>query len=710
MKHVELDQKIMKYTYGQPIETDAVVLGNIKVGENLSYLALEGKSFKYKLKKDIPVYGLGESVRGINKRGWIYESFCSDDDMHTETKRSLYAAHNFIIIAEEKPFGLFIDYPGRLTFDIGYSQLDELVITPENMDLDLYILEGDTLLDIVKTFRQLAGASYIPPRWAFGYQQSRWSYKTNEEVRAVAKGFRDNGIPLDSIYLDIDYMERLKDFTIDREKFPDFEELVAELKEDGIRLIPIIDAGVKVEEDYNIYEEGVAGDFFVRDEKGDIFEGAVWPGKVHFPDFLNSKAREWFGQHYAYLMDKGIDGFWNDMNEPAIFYTPRAMAQAMHKVEESKDKNIDLGTFFGIKDSFSQIMNKEEYFKEMHHNMDGKCVRHYDVHNLYGYNMTRAAGEAFEKLRPSERVLLFSRASYVGMHRYGGIWTGDNRSWWSHLLLNIKMMPSLNMCGFLYSGADVGGFSDNTTEDLLTRWIQFGIFMPLLRNHTAAWTRQQEPYAFEHTERLKKWIKLRYALIPHLYSEYMKAALEGGMYFKPLAFEYEDEYVREMEDQLLVGESLMIAPVYEQNKTGRYVYLPEDMLLVTFEDEKTYTLTKMAKGHHYVACDMDHLILFVRPGRMLLLGAAADSTKDLDMTSLTGIAYCKEVCHHTYYEDNGMDRQVHLEGHVTEVEIKKENNHFNIKLKNAPCSVLKKLALTLFDNETETITGIQYDI
>ena len=212
-------------------------------------------------------------------------------------------------------------------------------------------------------------------------------------------------------------------------------------------------------------------------------------------------------------MDKGIDGFWNDMNEPAIFYTPRAMAQAMQKVEESKDKNIDLGIFFGIKDSFSQIMNKEEYFKEMHHNMDGKCVRHYDVHNLYGYNMTRAAGEAFEKLKPSERVLLFSRASYVGMHRYGGIWTGDNRSWWSHLLLNIKMMPSLNMCGFLYSGADVGGFSDNTTEDLLTRWIQFGIFMPLLRNHTAAWTRQQEPYAFEHTEGLKNGLNCVYALI-----------------------------------------------------------------------------------------------------------------------------------------------------------------------------------------------------
>ncbi len=318
-----------------------------------------------------------------------------------------------------------------------------------------------------------------------------------------------------------------------------YKEDMALFKEMGFKVVTIIDPGVKVDKGYKIYDEGLKEGYFATDKDGIVYKNWVWPGNSVFPDFMNSKTREWWAGNQKIMMDLGVSGIWNDMNEPAIFYTPRAMAQAMHKVEESKDKNIDLGTFFGIKDSFSQIMNKEEYFKEMHHDMDGKCVRHYDVHNLYGYNMTRAAGEAFEKLRPSERVLLFSRASYVGMHRYGGIWTGDNRSWWSHLLLNIKMMPSLNMCGFLYSGADVGGFSDNTTEDLLTRWIQFGIFMPLLRNHTAAWTRQQEPYAFEHTERLKKWIKLRYALIPHLYSEYMKAALEGGMYFKPLAFEYE---------------------------------------------------------------------------------------------------------------------------------------------------------------------------
>lgn len=705
---MKLKESIRKYTYGMPIQTDAVIQQINRQENDLVYLTQKEGCFSYVMEKQAPVYGLGESVRGINKRGWIYESFCADDDMHTETKRSLYAAHNFIIVAEDKPFGIFVDYPGRVTFDIGYSHLNELVITPEGMNLDLYIIEGDTPLEIVKVFRKLSGMSYIPPRWAFGYQQSRWSYKTSEEVRAVARGFRDNGIPLDSIYLDIDYMERLKDFTIDREKFPDFEELVQELKADGIRLIPIIDAGVKVEEGYEIYEEGVKGNYFVTDEEGNLFEAAVWPGRVHFPDFMNKEARSWFGEKYHMLIDKGIDGFWNDMNEPAIFYTPQAMQAAMDKVGAHKGQNIDLGTFFGIKDSFSQIMNKEEYFKEMHHNMDGERIRHYDVHNLYGYNMTRAAGEAFRAIRPEERMLLFSRASYIGMHRYGGIWTGDNRSWWSHLLLNIKMMPSLNMCGFLYSGADVGGFSDNTTEDLLTRWIQFGIFTPLLRNHTAAYTRWQEPYAFENTERFKKWIKLRYALIPYLYSEYMKAALNDDMYFKPLAFVYDDPHAREVEDQLLVGESIMIAPVYEQNKTGRYVYLPEDMLLVSFESDTKYTLKKMTKGHHYVEADMDHLLVFVRPNHMFMLGQSAESTSKLDLCNMTAIAYLKDKCTYDYYEDDGISQECDFEKNLISIEITKGSKEIYIKDSKSRIRSLRQIEAVVFDDLSEKILKMTY--
>lgn len=657
----------IKYTYGTPIETDAVVDKGIQQGKELIRLVEEKGCFTYTLKPETVVYGLGENLRGINKRGWIYESFCADDCVHTEAKRSLYGAHNFFIVAEDKPFGVFVDYPGRISFDIGYSNIDELIIKPETMDFNLYIIEGETPLEIVKAFRQMIGTSYIPPKWAFGYQQSRWSYKTSEEVRQVAKNFKDNGIPIDTIYLDIDYMERFKDFTVDETAFPNFEAFVQEMKEMGIRLIPIIDAGVKVEEGYETYEEGLKENCFVTDGEGNVFEGAVWPGKVHFPDFLNSKTRRWFGHKYAFLLDKGIEGFWNDMNEPAIFYTPKAVEAAMANVEKHRGENIDLGTFFGIKDSFSNIMNQEAYYKDMYHDMDGVRVCHYDVHNLYGYNMTRAAGEAFKELRPNTRTLLFSRASYIGMHRYGGIWTGDNCSWWSHLLLNIKMMPSLNMCGFMYAGADVGGFSDNTTEELLTRWLQFGVFTPLLRNHTAAYTRFQEPYNFKYTERIKKWIEMRYALVPYLYSEYMKATLSNDMLFKPLAFEYNDPHCTQVEDQLLVGESIMIAPVYEQNKTGRYVYLPENMLYVNFESATNYTVEEMKKGHHYIEADLDHLPVFIRPNHMLILGEVAANVEAQDSSKLHAIGYYKDHCAYKLYEDDGITPKPKLEDSITEI-------------------------------------------
>lgn len=693
---------IKRYIYGTPIPTGAVVVEDIELGNELTWLKFEEGCFRYTFEKeDTVVYGLGESVRGINKRGWIYESFCSDDDMHTETKRSLYGAHNFLVIGEEKPFGIFVDYPGRVTFDIGYTHLNQLIIKAETMDLELYVIEGDTLLEVVGHFRRLIGRSYIPPKWAFGYQQSRWSYKTCDEVRAVAKGFRDNDLPLDSIYLDIDYMERLKDFTIDKDKFPDFKAFVSEMKAQGIRLIPIIDAGVKVESGYSVYDEGVEKGYFVTNEEGKPFDAAVWPGRVHFPDFLNSEARSWFGAQYKGLIDLGIDGFWNDMNEPAIFYTPEAMEEAMNNVVAAKGENIDLGKFFQIKDSFSQIMNKESYFKAMYHNMDGKRVRHYDVHNLYGYYMTRAAGEAFSQIKPDERMLLFSRASYIGMHRYGGIWTGDNRSWWSHLALNIKMMPSLNMCGFLYSGADIGGFSDNTTEDLLIRWLQFGIFTPLLRNHTAAYTRQQEPYEFDGIERFRNLIKLRYALIPYLYSEYMKATLTDGMLFKPLAFEYDDEYVKEVEDQLLVGDSIMVTPVYEQNQSGRYVYLPEDMLLVTFESEEKYSLKEMKKGHHYIKVSLDQVPIFIRPNRMLILGQSASHTAEMDLGQITVIGYGSKQCTYKYYNDDGQGHDYDLEKNTISIEAIRKEEGISVDKHKIKSSGIKKIKGIFYETATE---------
>lgn len=488
---------------------------------------------------------------------------------------------------------------------------------------------------------------------------------TAEEVREVARLHRENGIPLDSIYLDIDYMERYKDFTVDEERFPDFGKLVEEMKEMGIHLVPIIDAGVKVEDGYSVYEEGVEKGYFCRTQDGEFFTAGVWPGKVHFPDMLNEEANRWFGGKYKVLLDQGIDGFWNDMNEPAIFYSESHLKEVFENLADYKDKNLDLQSFFRFKGMVSDISNNEKDYESFYHVFHGEKIRHDKVHNLFGFYMTKAASQAFEELCPEKRVLMYSRSSYIGMHRYGGIWMGDNLSWWSHILLNIRMLPSLNMCGFLYTGADLGGFGADTTEDLLIRWLEFGIFTPLMRNHSALGTRQQEVYRFENQEAFRHIIELRYGLLPYIYSEYMKAALSDGMYAKPLAFAYpEDERAKRVEDQLLIGESIMVAPVYEQNATGRYVYLPEKMKMVRFRTLTDREETVLEQGDHYIEIPLEEVVLFIRPEHILPLAEkGGQSVEKVDFENLTLLDFTLEESSYEYYSDDGYGKDFENPAH-----------------------------------------------
>lgn len=664
-------RRIRRFSIGNPIITEAAVQEIPKEkGEFPYFTRVQGIALKadgdsqetmvqmdylcYQMGQEDRIYGLGEHVRGINKRGWIYESNCTDDPNHTEGKRSLYGAHNFFVVDGEHLFGVFLDYPGRLTLDMGYTKMDELRITPKDWNFDFYLLEGDSILEIVTAFRKLVGRSYIPPKWAFGFGQSRWGYKSAEDIRAVVRGYREQQIPLDSVYMDIDYMERFKDFTIDEERFPDFPQFVKEMEQEHIHLVPIIDAGVKIEEGYEVYEEGLEKGYFCKDEEGKEFVGAVWPGKVHFPDVLNQEARKWFGRKYQYLLDQGIEGFWNDMNEPAIFYSEKNLNQVMKEIKAIKNDNMDMWEVFAFKDLVNGLANNPEDYKSFYHNMDGQVLRHDKVHNLYGYGMTRAAGEAFEELAPEKRILIFSRSSYIGMHRYGGIWMGDNQSWWSHLLLNLKMLPSLNMCGFLYTGADLGGFGADVTEDLLLRWLALGIFTPLMRNHAALGTREQECYKFTQTDAFRSLIGIRYGLMPYLYSEYMKAALEDKMLFLPLAFAYpEDGHAKEVEDQLLLGESIMIAPVYTQNANGRYVYLPEPMKLVRLKSMEEIETEELGQGHYYIEIPLDEVVFFIRPGKIVPYTEPGQYMDDIPGKELKLLHFADGAAEYELYQDDG---------------------------------------------------------
>ena len=591
------------------------------------------------------VYGLGENVRGINKRGWVYESKCSDDPNHTESKRSLYGAHNFIIIADsDNPAaskGLFIDYPGRVIFDIGYLDKNELVITVCSGNFTAYVVSpamdsadgsDNHLYSIVRQFRHIIGKSYVPPRWAFGYQQCRWSYMSADEICGVVDNYRKRNIPIDAVYLDIDYMERYKDFTVNKETFPDFADFVKKMREKHIHLVPIIDAGVKIEDGYDTYEEGKKNGYFCKEADGEDFVAGVWPGRVHFPDVLNEDARRWFGHGYKVLLDAGIDGFWNDMNEPAIFYSEKHLKEVFDKIDDYKGKNLDIQSFFEFKGMVEGVANNLGDYERFYHRAtqpDGEAVvRHDHVHNLYGFNMTRAASESFKELAPDKDILMFSRASYIGMHRYGGIWTGDNHAWWSHILLSLKMLPSLNMCGFMYVGSDVGGFNDNTTEELLMRWMGLAVFVPLMRNHAAAGTRYQELYRFTDTDTFKNIVTMRYALIPYLWEAYRKAVEQDTLMYRPLGFEHpEDRVAVATEDQLYVGEDIMICPVYTQNAVGRYVYLPEPMTMVRMKSADEYELEKYEAGHYFVEIPAQEIVFFIRDGHRIPLYKSAEYTE-----------------------------------------------------------------------------------
>ncbi|MCI9506459.1 MAG: alpha-glucosidase [Oscillospiraceae bacterium] len=634
---------VTQYIYGVPVETFAAVK-EVEHGKELPYFSWEkDMTFTCPLGKEDIVYGLGETMRGINKRGARYISFNYDDSRHRDDMPSMYGSHNFIVVDGEKTFGAFFDTPAKVVFDIDSAGDGLLSVACESSDLRLYIVEGGSAYSVVKEFLGIIGRSFLPPLWAFGYGQSRWGYKTARDISRVAAKHREAGIPLDYICLDIDYMDRYIDFTVHKRRFPKMAAYVKMMLEQGLHLVPIVDAGIKVEPGNAVYEEGVEKGCFCKNQDGRDFQAEVWPGMTHFPDFMRETVRAWFGSQYRFYTELGLEGFWNDMNEPAIFST------------ESRKKNAPPDAERGDPDQPGRhIADYKDFFHRLD---DGRRISNYKVHNVYGAMMTKASGEGLEKLL-DKRYLLFSRSSYIGAHRYGGIWTGDNESSWRMLRQNVYHMPSLNMCGFLYSGADTGGFGGNTSRELLLRWLAFSVFTPLMRNHSAIGTRKQECYRFRGTEDFQSIISLRYRLLPYLYSEYMKAALRQDMLIRPLAFDYpDDEKARRIEDQLMVGEGIMIAPILEKGVNGRIVYLPEPMTEVRYSGG-SFTCMDVGAGERTAMAPLNTVVFYIRRGKLVPVGKAVSNTAEMDLLDVellgSGTSY-------EQYVDDGSTKECSLD-------------------------------------------------
>ena len=654
---------IRKYVYGLPWPTFSCVREIPAETEPLPYFCVQqtekGLTFTTELEKDEAIYGLGENVRGINKRGFVYRSYAVDDAPETESKSALYASHNFLVIrGSHRCFGMFFDDPSWFEFDLGFTDPETAVMTSREGKLNVYLIENQSVIAVVKEFRQLIGRSYIPPKWAFGYIQSRFGDCSEEEIDRTLEEYKKLDLPIDSFCLDIDCLEAYQNFTWNPVTFPDQERFVREKQEEGIHLIPIVDAAIRKDDANEDYRSGKEQDVFCKGQNGEEFSAYVWPGLCAFPDYFQEKTRKWLGQRLQRYLRMGISGFWSDMNEPSVF----AGEGGFRRVAETAASTAENYSFLG----FGKIMgigrllyDEAQDGKNFCHRIGDELVENSRVHNLYGSMMAFGMDEGFRMYSPEERFLLFSRSSCIGSHRVSGVWLGDNHSWWSHLLLNLKMLPSMNMCGYLFTGADIGGFNGDTSDELMLRWLELGIFFPLMRNHSCWGTRKQELYRFRYREKMAKIVQIRYALIPYLYSEFMKAALRDECMYRPLAFDYPDDpRAAEIEDQLLLGQECMIAPVYEQNARGRMVYLPEDMLMVRLSSPDCIEEIRLPPGDYYIALEAEQLAFFIRKNRAIPFATPADKVQNIQESSIRMIGWLEEEYRYEYYNDDGLSRQI----------------------------------------------------
>jgi alpha-glucosidase len=489
-------------------------------------------------------FGCGERTSGLEKTG-SFQIFWNVDPPagHTAALNNLYTSIPFLLsLHEGRAHGLLLDNTGRVEFDLAKADPDRARLRAADGDLVYYVFCGPEPRDVLDRYTALTGRTPMPPLWALGNQQSRWSYERADALRAVAAGFRERGIPCDVLHLDIDYMDGYRVFTWDRDRFPDPAGLIADLRAQGFRVVTIVDPGVKVDERYAVYAEGRARDLFCLTAAGDEYRNVVWPGMCAFPDFTNPAAREWWGEQHRALVDAGVAGVWCDMNEPALFVP--------HLATMPPDV-VHLG--------------------------GGRPRPHAEVHNAYGSLMAQAAREALARLRPDERPFVISRAGYAGLQRQALHWTGDNSSWWEHLWMGMPQLQNLGLSGIAWAGTDIGGFNGDCDGELLARWTEFGAFQPFCRNHSAMGTAQQEPWAFgEPYETVcRDMLRLRMRLLPYLYTLFEECHRTGAPILRPLLFEHpDDETTYAADDEFLVGSALLVAPVTRPGIEHRHVYLP----------------------------------------------------------------------------------------------------------------------------------------
>jgi len=532
------------------------------------------------LHDDVRFYGLGEKTGDLNKRGSFWTMWNSDIPAYGNDRDPLYASVPFFIgVRDAGAYGVYFDNTFRSVFNLGAASDRVFSFGAEDGEMSYYLIFGPAIRDVVGRYARLSGLMPLPPQWALGFQQCRWNYYPEFEVRDVARNFRQRRIPADVLYLDIMYMDRYKVFTWDSAAFPQPATLLADLEREGFKVVPIIDPGIKVERGYQVYDEGVAQGHFLTYPDGSLYSGQVWPGWCHFPDFSRESTRRWWGQYYARMMDQGVDGFWNDMNEPAVW-----------------------GREFPYLVQFDDG-GRRSTIKRMH--------------NVYGHLEALASYEGMRRAYPDKRPFILTRAAFAGTQRWAAIWTGDNSARFDNLRMGIRMSLGLGLSGMPFNGPDVGGFFDSPTAELYIRWLQVGAFTPFFRSHSIINTRDQEPWSFgEDTERLaRSYIGLRYEFLPYTYTAFREAARSGTPIMRPLFHDFQNDpecFNPRWQHTWLFGDDLLLAPVVNEGQMFQEVYLPAGRWV------DPWTGTSYSGGQRIlVDAPLDRLPMFYREGAMI---------------------------------------------------------------------------------------------
>jgi alpha-glucosidase len=565
-------------------------------------------------------YGLGDKAGPMNRRNRAFTMWNTDEFGWQESSDPLYKTIPFFIgLRKGMAYGIFFDNTWRSVFDFGKESPDYFSFGAEGGELNYYFFAGPTPKQVVSDYTALVGRSPLPPLWSLGYQQSRYSYYPEARAREIVQTMRSKKIPLDAIYFDIDYQQGYAPFTVNRDYFPHFEQMIADFRAQGVHTILITDLHIKKDpgHGYAPYDSGTQNDDFVKNADGSVFVGPVWPGESVFPDFTLTRVRDWWGGLYHDFVGMGAAGFWNDMNEPSVF--------------QRADKTMPLTV--------------------RHRLDDGTSLDHRAIHNVFGMQNVRATYDGLRKLQPDERPFVLTRAAYSGAQRYAATWTGDNSSTWNHLTMSTPMLLSMGISGFPLVGDDIGGFAGSPPADLLTRWFEVGAFNPIYRDHTAKETADQEPWVSgpEQESIRRRYIELRYRLMPYLYTAIEEASRTGIPPMRPLFLEYprQTEFYGDNRD-FLFGADILVAPVVTEMLDAETVHLPPGDWYDFWTNEKRPS-TKPSRLNPR----LEELPLYVRAGAIIPMQPLVQSTQETPNGPLQLRVYPGEDCRGSLYQDDG---------------------------------------------------------